>query len=36
MNIVHQVKLGGLFKGKPVRIRVKGSGQFIELWFGKK
>ena len=36
MNIVHQAKLGGIFKGKPVQIRMKGAGQFIELWFGKK
>ena len=36
MNIVQQAKLGGLFKGKLVRIRVKGSIQFIELWFEKK
>ena len=36
MNIIQQAKLGGLFEGKTIWIRVKGSGQFIELWFGKK
>ena len=35
-NIVQQAKLGGIFKGKLVQIRVKGSVQFIELWFEKK